>query len=506
MHTHTHMERQVKYILQLAKEGGFANKRVDSAERVWELHPVYFGLPLQRAGLVGSLHSQLCELLNRASEDQKGSDGHVTWSVEFWRGGSSREDVLELASNRLLKQQKQMLLLVDDLRHAFLDGVLDLKAPLSFLSITRVAELGPACVRHTHSSHGMKPLFEAYERALAGGVLSSGPRAALSERLDAIMACTSTPALDVILDTQDFPRHVRALLLALLGRLLHPCGADRFATLPLLSGMGATGKSSILNLVQGWFEGGLVASLLKLEEARDVVLLAKARAWQLSEFGPEFVVEDATTLWRAVRGEAVLPGRGRKVSRVPEGHGIAASNNFPVGVVQPGLDAWKHMTVFLFPMFPHVVDPSVEENLLLESSEVLLKAAGVYEHVRAHVAREHGGSFQLFLTEYDVDGYFSGTRLAMYEAANPVTAAFCRCVRRDQLRTRKGGLCGSTVVAPKNARMDMGELLNIIGDTLLDMLGDDAPCVSQAGLRDVIELFGLRVCRGGMYVEGVCVS
>jgi hypothetical protein len=77
---------------------------------------------------------------------------------------------------------------------------------------------------------------------------------------------TDTPLLDAVLDAQ-FDRDVAQLLCALMGRLLFPVGKlDNWQVMPYLVGVGGTGKSLILAIVQNLFAIGTVGNLAAKRE------------------------------------------------------------------------------------------------------------------------------------------------------------------------------------------------------------------------------------------------
>ena len=77
---------------------------------------------------------------------------------------------------------------------------------------------------------------------------------------------TDTPLLDTVLDAQ-FDRDVAQLLCALIGRLLFPVGKlDNWQVMPYLVGVGGTGKSLILAIVQHLFAVGTVGNLAAKRE------------------------------------------------------------------------------------------------------------------------------------------------------------------------------------------------------------------------------------------------
>lgn len=77
---------------------------------------------------------------------------------------------------------------------------------------------------------------------------------------------TDTPLLDAVLDAQ-FERDVAQLLCALIGRLLFPVGKlDNWQVMPYLVGVGGTGKSLILAVVQHLFAVGAVGNLAAKRE------------------------------------------------------------------------------------------------------------------------------------------------------------------------------------------------------------------------------------------------
>lgn len=205
---------------------------------------------------------------------------------------------------------------------------------------------------------------------------------------------TDTPLLDTVLDAQ-FDKDVAQLLCGLLGRLLFPVGKhDNWQIMPYLVGVGGTGKSLILGIVQHLFPVGAVGNLAAKREDvfgmanladKDVVIgrdMPKALSGVLSQ----------ELMQCMTAGEHMeVPRKGTIALNVQwTAPVIMASNHFP-DYVNTGGNVSRRLVPFNHENPVSAPNETLLEDILAtELPNVVARCLSAYRDARA-AAKEAGG-------------------------------------------------------------------------------------------------------------------
>jgi hypothetical protein len=206
---------------------------------------------------------------------------------------------------------------------------------------------------------------------------------------------SATPLLDIVLDAQ-FDVDVADLLMALLGRMMYEVNSlDRWQVMPYLSGVGGTGKSLIIDVLQSFFAPEAVGNLASKRE--DVfglanlldkeIIVGRDMPEKLSGALPQEVMQSMTS------GEGMEIARKNATSinmawKTP----ILLGSNHPLDYVNTGNNIGRRIVVF---KFDNVVKNPREflfkEIVETELPNVICRALQCYMQLRDTVAA--AGSF-----------------------------------------------------------------------------------------------------------------
>lgn len=160
-----------------------------------------------------------------------------------------------------------------------------------------------------------------------------------------------TPLLDKVLDWQ-FDREVADVLCALFGRTLFKVGQlDKWQVLPYLVGVGGTGKSMLLNILQRFFKNGAVGNLAAKREmvfgtanlVDKEIVIGRDMPAALSQSLPQEIMQSMTA------GEAMeIPRKGTSALNVTWTAPVVMASNHMPDYVNTGNNVGRRLVTLRF--------------------------------------------------------------------------------------------------------------------------------------------------------------